>query len=97
MKKKWLALLLAFSLLPATSFAFNKPRQAPPPPRPEHPGQNPHPGFAWKGGYYKWNGFHYMWSQGHWVNPPRPGGEWVPGAWVKQGDHWAYKDGHWKY
>jgi WXXGXW repeat (2 copies) len=97
-KKKTLALLLAFSLLSSGLFAFdNPPREAPPPHATETPGPNPHPGFVWKGGYYKWTGHHYRWSMGHWVNPPRPGGVWEPGTWVKNGDHWEYKDGHWKY
>ena len=85
MKGKGLALLLAFTSLPSISFAFDKPpKEAPPPPPQESQGQNPHPGFAWKDGYYKWSGMHYRWSQGHWVNPPRPGGTWVPGNWVKR-------------
>src|ERR1700747_3456968 len=97
-KDRLLAVLLPFTLLPSSLFALHKPpREAPPPPPQESQGQNPHPGFAWKGGYYKWTGTHYRWSQGHWVSPPRPGGAWVPGNWVKRSDHWEYVDGHWKY
>jgi hypothetical protein len=92
------ALLLVLTLLPGAAFAVdNPPREAPPPPIPEHQRQSPHPGFAWRAGRYLWTGHHYRWTQGHWVNPPRPGGVWVPGNWVKRGDHWEYEEGHWKY
>lgn len=98
MKAKYLALALAFSLMPSALLAFDKPPKESPPPAPiETKGNPPHPGFSWKAGHYRWTGTHYRWSQGHWVNPPRPGGVWVPGGWVKRQDHWEYKDGHWKY
>jgi WXXGXW repeat (2 copies) len=87
--------LLACSL--AVAYAQGSPKEAPPPPIPEHQGKSPHPGFAWKGGHYVWTGHYYRWTQGHWVNPPRPGGVWLPGNWVKRNDHWEYEEGHWKY
>ena len=89
--------LLACSLFSTVTIAQGRPKEAPPPPIPEHIRKSPHPGFAWKAGYYKWNGYHYRWTQGHWVNPPRPGGQWVPGNWIKREDYWEYEEGHWKY
>lgn len=96
-KRNSLLLVLALALMLPALPAQEKPKVAPPPALNENKGESPHPGFAWKAGYYRWSGAHYRWRMGHWVNPPRPGGVWVPGVWVKHEDHWEYKDGHWKY
>jgi hypothetical protein len=69
----------------------------PPPPPIERYGPPPHPGWAWRGGFYRWDGRRYIWVPGYWVRPPRPAAVWVPGHWVAGPRGWYYVPGHWRY
>jgi opacity protein-like surface antigen len=63
-KKIALAALLAFTLLPAASFAQVVIRVGPPAPVYERPGPPPERGFVWIDGYQSWAGDHYVWVPG---------------------------------
>ncbi len=96
MKKIALALLLAFTLFPAASFAQIVVRIGPPAPIVEERGRPPERGFVWIPGYHRWEGDHYVWTPGRWDRPPRPGARWVAHKWVRRGDHWEMQEGHWR-
>jgi hypothetical protein len=96
MKKIVLALLLAFTLFPAASFAQIAIRIGPPARMHEDRGRPPERGFVWINGYQRWEGDHYVWVPGHWDRPPQRGQRWVGHRWKHRGDHWEMQEGHWR-
>ena len=96
MKKIALALLLAFTLFPAATFAQVVVRIAPPAPIVEVRGPRPGTEFVWVDGYHRWEGDHYVWTPGRWDRPPHPGQRWVAHRWEHRGDHWELREGHWR-
>ncbi len=95
-KKIAMAVLLAFTLLPAASFGQISVRIGPPPPvverRPPPPGR----GFVWIGGYQRWDGGRYVWVPGRWDRPPRAHAHWVAHRWVHRRGQWVFVEGHWR-
>lgn len=96
MKKIASAVLLAFALLPAASFAQVYVRIGPPAAVVERPGPPPQRGFVWIGGYQRWDGGRYVWVPGHYERPPRPHAVWVPHRWVHRHGGWVMVEGHWR-
>lgn len=96
LKKVALALMLAFTLAPAASFAQIVVRIGPPPVVVEERGRPPERGFVWIDGYHRWEGDRYVWTPGRWERPPHPGARWVAHRWVHRGDHWELREGHWR-
>jgi hypothetical protein len=95
-KKTVLAALLAFSLLPAASYAQVRIVVAPPAPIVERRPPPPDRGYVWIGGYHRWEGDHYVWTPGRWDRPPHPGAVWVPHRWVHRHGEWILIEGHWR-
>jgi hypothetical protein len=77
-KKIAMALLLAFTLIPAASFAQIVVRIGPPPPVYERRGPPPGEGYVWQPGYHRYDTDHYVWTPGHYERPPHRGQRWVP-------------------
>lgn len=96
MKKTALALLLAFTMLPATTFAQVVVRIGPPAPIVERRGPPPGRGYIWVDGYQNYVGDHYAWVHGYWARPPRPGAHWVAHHWVHRHGGWVLIQGHWR-
>ena len=96
MKKIALALLLAFTLSAAASFAQVAIRIGPPPSMHEDRGRAPERGYVWINGYHRYEGDHYVWTAGRWERPPRQGQRWVAHRWVHHGDHYEMQEGHWR-
>jgi hypothetical protein len=96
MKKIALALLLAFTMLPAASFAQVVVRIGPPPPIYEYRGAPPDRGYVWISGYHRYEGDHYVWTPGRWERPPHEGQRWVAHRWRHRGDHYEMEEGHWR-
>jgi hypothetical protein len=92
-KKIVLAGLLAFTLLPAASYAQVYVRVGPPAPVVEHYGPPPHPGWVWQPGYHYWD---YVWRGGVWAQPPRAHAVWVPHHWAHRHGGWVLVEGHWR-
>jgi hypothetical protein len=95
-KKIALALLLAFTLFPAASFAQVVVRIGPPPPMHEDRGRPPDRGYVWIDGYHRWEDGRYVWTPGRWERPPREHQRWVAHRWVRHGDHYEMQEGHWR-
>jgi hypothetical protein len=95
-KKLVFAALLAFSLLPAASYAQVYVHVGPPARIVEHPGPRPHAGWVWVGGYHRWDGAHYVWSPGEWREPPHPHAVWVAHRWEHRHGGWVLVEGHWR-
>ena len=68
------------------------PREAPPAPRAETPGEKA--GYVWITGRWDWKGDKWDWTAGHWERA-RAGKTWREGRWDKRGDEWAYTEGTW--
>jgi hypothetical protein len=85
MKKIALALLLAFTLLPAASFAQVVIRIGPPPPVVER-----------IAGYHRYEGDHYAWTPGRWERPPHPGARWEAHRWEHRHGQWVLVEGRWR-
>ncbi len=96
MKKTALALLLAFTLVPAASFAQFSIRIGPPPRQSERRSPRPERGYVWIGGYQSYDGDRYVWTPGRWERPPQQRQRWVAPKWVHRGDHWELREGHWR-
>lgn len=96
MKKLVMAALLAFTMLPAASFAQVVVRVRPPAPIVERPGRPPARGFVWITGYHRWDGARYVWVPGRWERPPRPHARWVAAHWVHRHGTWVLIEGHWR-
>jgi WXXGXW repeat (2 copies) len=97
MRKFLGAALFASALAVGTARAQAPVRIGPPPPVVERYGAAPHPGWVWRGGYYRWNGRGYAWAPGYWVRPPRPHAVWVPARWGQRPGGWVFVQGHWRY
>jgi hypothetical protein len=95
-KKIALALLIAFTLIPAASFAQVVIRIGPPAPIVEVRPAPPERGFVWVDGYHRWDGARYVWVPGHWDRPPHPGARWVAHHWVRRHGEWVLIEGHWR-
>lgn len=95
-KKFALAVLLAFALVPAASYAQVVVRIGPPAPIVEVRGAPPDRGYVWIDGYHRWEGGAYVWTPGRWDRPPHPGQRWVAHRWIHRGDHWEMREGHWR-
>jgi hypothetical protein len=95
-KKIALAALLAFTLLPAASFAQVMVRVGPPAPVYQRPGPPPDRGYVWINGYQSWRGDRYVWVPGHWEHPPRPHARWVAHRWAHRHGQWVMIEGHWR-
>jgi len=95
-KKIALALLLAFILAPAASFAQVAIRIGPPPPVYERRGPTPGRGYVWVGGYHRYEGDHYTWNPGRYERPPHEHGRWVQQRWVHRHNGWVMVEGHWR-
>lgn len=97
-KKIAMSALLAFTLLPAASFAQVGVvvRVGPPAAVVEHPGPRPHEGYVWIAGYHRWDGARYVWVPGRWDRPPRPHAVWVPHHWVHRRGGYVLVEGHWR-
>jgi hypothetical protein len=96
MKKIAMAVLLAFALVPAISYAQVVVRVAPPAPIVEVRPAPPDRGYVWIDGYHRWDGGAYIWVPGRWDRPPHPGARWVAHRWVRVHDHWEMREGHWR-
>lgn len=96
MKKIALAALLAFTLLPAASYAQVYVRVGPPAPIVEHRPVAPGRGYVWVGGYHRWDGGRYVWVPGRWDRPPHPHQVWVAHHWVHRHGGWVLVEGHWR-
>ncbi len=96
MKKFAWSALLAFTLLPAASYAQAYVRVGPPPAVVEHYGAPPERGFVWVAGYHRWTGDRYVWVPGRWERPPRPHAVWVAHHWVHRRGGWLLVEGHWR-
>jgi hypothetical protein len=95
-KRFALAALLAFTLLPAASFAQVYVHDRPPAAIVEHRGPRPHDGWVWQNGYHHWDGARYVWTPGVWVAPPHPHAVWVPHRWEHRPGGWVMVEGHWR-
>jgi hypothetical protein len=71
----------------------DRPRQAPPPPRTEKPGNN-RPGFVFVAGEWEWKNGKYEWVAGHWERE-RPGKQWRPSRWDQRDGEWIRTPGDW--
>src|SRR5208282_3205833 len=89
-KRIALALLLAFTLIPAASFAQVVIRVGPPPPVYERRGPPPGEGYVWQPGYHRYDGDHYVWTPGRYDQPPHRAHRWVHrhGQYVLIEGHW---------
>ena len=96
MKKIALALLLAFTLIPAASFAQVVIRIGPPPPVYERRGPPPGEGYVWQAGYHRYDGGHYVWTPGHYEQPPHRGQRWVAHHWVHRHGQYVLVEGYWR-
>jgi hypothetical protein len=95
-KKITMALLLAFTLIPAASFAQVVIRIGPPPPVYERRGPPPGDGYVWQPGYHRYEGDHYVWTPGHYDRPPQRGQHWVAHHWVHRHGQYVLVEGHWQ-
>jgi hypothetical protein len=95
-KKIAMALLLAFTLIPAASFAQVVIRIGPPPPVYERRGPPPGEGYVWQPGYHRYDGAHYAWTPGHYEQPPRRGQRWVAHHWVHRHGQYVLVEGYWR-
>jgi len=95
-KKIVLATLLAFILVPASSFAQVSIRIGPPPPVYERRGPPPGDGYVWTNGYHRYDGDHYVWTPGQYQRPPHERARWVPHHWVHRHGEWIMVEGHWR-
>jgi hypothetical protein len=95
-KKIALALLLAFTLIPAASFAQVVIRVGPPPPVYERRGPPPGEGYVWQNGYHRYDGDHYVWTPGHYEQPPHRGQRWVAHRWEHRHGQYVLVEGHWR-
>jgi len=95
-KKIALALLLAFTLIPAASFAQVVIRVGPPPPVYERRGPPPGDGYVWQNGYHRYDGDHYTWTPGHYEQPPHRGQRWVAHHWEHHHGQYVLVEGHWR-
>ena len=96
MKKIAMAVLLAFTLLPAASFAQVVVRIGPPPPVEEHRGPPPGRGYIWLGGHQHYDRDHYVWTPGRYERPPHDGARWVPTRYVRRNGAYVEIEGHWR-
>ncbi len=96
MKKIALALLLAFTLLPAASFAQVYVRVGPPAPVYERRSPRPERGYVWVNGYHRYDDGHYVWVPGRWERPPHEHAVWVRHHWVHRRGGWVLVQGHWR-
>ena len=95
-KKIALALLLAFTLIPAASFAQAVIRVGPPPPVYERRGPPPGEGYAWQPGYHRYDTDHYVWTPGHYERQPHRGQRWVAHRWEHRHGQYVLVEGHWR-
>jgi len=96
-KKVAMAALLAFTLLPAGSFAQGVViRVAPPAPIVERRPPPPARGYVWIGGFHRWDGARYVWVPGRWDRPPRPHAVWVPAHYAHRHGGYVLIEGHWR-
>jgi len=95
-KKIALALLLAFTLIPAASFAQVVIRVGPPPRVYERRGPPPGEGYVWQNGYHRYDGNHYAWTPGRYEQPPHRGQRWVAHRWVHHHGQYVLVEGHWR-
>lgn len=96
MKKIVLAALLAFTLLPAASYAQVYVRIGPPHPVVERRGPPPDRGYVWVSGYHRYDDGRYVWVPGRWDRPPHPHARWEAHHWVHRHGGWVLIDGHWR-
>jgi hypothetical protein len=95
-KKIALALLLAFTLFPAATFAQIYIHVRPPAPVYERRGPRPDRGYAWVAGYHRYDDGRYVWVPGHWDRPPREHAVWVRHHYVHRHRGWVLVEGHWR-
>ena len=95
-KKIALALLLAFTLIPAASFAQVVIRIGPPPRVYERRGPPPGEGYAWQPGYHRYDNDHYVWTPGRYEQPPHRGQRWVAHHWEHHHGQYVLVEGHWR-
>jgi hypothetical protein len=95
-KKIALALLLAFILIPAASFAQVVIRVGPPAPVYERRGPPPGEGYEWQPGYHRYQGDHYVWTPGRYDRPPQRGQHWVAHHWEHRHGQYVLVEGHWR-
>ena len=95
-KKTALAILLAFTLASAASFAQVMIRVGPPPPVVERRGPPPGEGYIWIGGHQHYDNDHYVWTAGHYDRPPHNGARWVPSRYERRNGGYVEIEGHWR-
>ena len=95
-KKIALALLFAFTLCPAASFAQLAIRIGPPAREHENRGRAPERGYVWIGGYQRYEGDRYVWTPGRWERPPQEHQRWVGHKWRNNHGQWEMQEGHWR-
>ena len=71
----------------------DRPRQPPPPPRPEK-ADAPRAGFVWVAGEWDWRGGKYEWVAGHWERE-RAGKRWRPSRWEQRDGVYTRTPGDW--
>jgi len=97
MKRIILAVLLAFIMLPAASFAQVSIRIGrPPAPVYERRGPPPERGYVWTNGYQRRDGDRYVWNPGRYERPPHARARWVAHRWVRRHGEWVMVEGHWR-
>ena len=69
-----------------------RPRQPPPSPRAENPGQKA--GYVWVMGHWDWRANNWEWVPGHWERQ-RSKKRWRDGRWELQGDVYVWIEGGW--
>jgi len=69
-----------------------RPRQPPPSPQAENPGQKA--GYIWVMGHWDWKAGNWNWIPGHWERA-RAKKKWRDGRWELQGDVYVWIDGSW--
>ena len=95
-KKIALALLLAFILAPAASFAQVSIRIGPPPRVYEHRSPRPERGYVWIAGYHRYEGGRYVWTAGRWERPPQAHQRWRSQRWKHRHGQWEMEEGRWR-
>lgn len=96
MKKIAMAVALAFTLIPAASFAQLAIRIGPPPPVYEQRGPRPDRDSVWQRGHQHYDNDHYVWTPGRYEDRPRRGAVWVAPRTVRQHGQWIEIEGHWR-
>ena len=94
---RFLLLVLAMLVIPATSFAqFGVSITVAPPELVVYAQPIcPQEGYIWTPGYWAYGEDGYYWVPGTWVEPPSVDLLWTPGYWGWDNDRYAWNEGYW--